>query len=280
MTRSHSNLRLTGIRPQTQRAQRKTAHGQALTEFLVVSLALIPLLLLTPLIAKYLDIANAVQMASRYVTFEAMMRNDAQSTWKTHEQLAEEVKRRFFSNPDAPVKTGDVAGNFLAHQNLFWRGPDGAPLIAAFDKDVNVGFGADNRPSQTDAFASASDGKPFNLIKTADQLGLDAKGIYTGNVTVRLANVPAGIKAYEPFDKLDLSITRRTSMLVDGWSAKDPAQVESRIDSPVLVPATNLRAVSSVVDTAVTLIEVGQLNGPQLGKLDFWQDVVPSDRLK
>jgi hypothetical protein len=95
------------------RSSPRAVQGQALTEFLVIALALIPLLLLTPLIAKYQDVANAVQMASRYVTFEAMTRNDAQSTWKTPGQLAGEVQRRFFSNPDAPVKTGDVAGNFV-----------------------------------------------------------------------------------------------------------------------------------------------------------------------
>jgi hypothetical protein len=277
MTRLTSSLLPRGAR---SRAPRHAVRGQALTEFLVVALALVPLLLLTPLISKYQDVANAVQMASRYVTFEAMTRNDAQSTWKTPEQLAGEVQRRFFSNPGAPVKTGDVAGNFTAHQNLFWRGPGGAPLIANFENDVTVGFGPDNRPTQAEAFGSASDGKPFNVVGTADQLGLHASGIYTGNVTVRLANVPAGLKAYEPFDKLDLSITRHTSMLVDGWAAKDPAQVDSRIDAPALVPAANLRAVSSVVDTAVSTVEVGKVNGPKLGELEFWRDVVPVDRLK
>jgi len=277
MTRPTSSLLAKSAKSRTPRP---AVRGQALTEFLVVALALIPLLLLTPLISKYQDVANAVQMASRYVTFEAMTRNDAQNTWKTPDQLAGEVQRRFFSNPDAPVKTGDVAGNFLAHQNLFWRGPGGAPLIANFENDVAVGFGPDNRPTQAEAFSSASDGRPFNVLGTADQLGLHASGIYTGNVTVRLANVPAGLQAYEPFYKLDLSITRHTSMLVDGWAAKDPAQVESRIDSPVLVPATNLRAVSSIVDTAVSTVEVGQVSGPKLGELEFWRDVVPADRLK
>jgi hypothetical protein len=94
-------------------------HGQALTEFLVVALAVIPLFLLIPVIAKYQDINNATQMASRYVAFDAMTRNDTVSSgWKPVDQLAAEVRRRFFSNPDAPIKTDDVAGNFKANQNL------------------------------------------------------------------------------------------------------------------------------------------------------------------
>lgn len=257
-----------------------SCRGQALTEFLVLALVLIPLALLIPIIAKYQDIACAVQMASRYVAFEAMTRNDAQSTWKTPAQLAGEVQRRFFSNSDAPIKTGDVAGNFLAHQNLFWRGPSGTSLIADFGNDVSVGFGAGNRPTQGEAYDTATDGVPFNPANTADHLGLSAKGLYTGNVSVRLANLPAGLTAYEPFDKINLSIGRHTSILVDGWSAKDPSQVESRINSPVLVPSSTLVAVAPAVDTAITAVEVGQIGSPHLGKLDFWRDVVPSDRLK
>lgn len=266
---------------------RRLTRGQALTEFLVLAVALVPLYLLIPIIAKYQDMSSQVVMASRYVTFEAMTRNDTQSTWKTPADLAGEVRRRFFSNSDAPIKTGDVAGNFLANQNLFWRGPDGAALIADFDSDVAVSFGPDQKPTHDDAFTSASDGKPFNGtltttmgIHTAEKLGLASRGIYTGNVTVRLANMPAGLTAYKPLDSLNLAITRHTSVVIDGWAAKSPALVQSRIDSGVLVPATKLRSIAPVVNGSVVLVEAGHIAGPKLGELGFWNDVVPSDRLK
>jgi len=67
--------------------------GQALTEFIVVALALIPLFLLLPVIGKYQDIAHSVQLASRYAAFDAMIRNDVSGTWKPESQLAEEVRR-------------------------------------------------------------------------------------------------------------------------------------------------------------------------------------------
>lgn len=284
MTQQRPSVRNKGTCFRKRCMQRHAHHyrqcGQALTEFLVVALALIPLILLIPLIAKYQDVSYAVQMASRYVAFEATTRNDAQSTWKTPAQLNDEVRRRFFSNPDAPVKTGDVAGNFTAHQNMFWRGPNGAPLIANFNKDVAVGFGAGESTTENDAFSAADDGKPFNQPKTADWLGLRARGIYTGNVSITLANVPAGLKAYTPLDKINLSVTRHTSLVVDGWTARDAEQVESRIDHPMLVPATKLRGVSSVVDASVSLVEGGHIDKPQLGQLDFWRDIVPPDRLK
>ncbi|MBJ7311279.1 hypothetical protein ACFOLJ_27815 [Rugamonas sp. CCM 8940] len=274
-------------RKRTLGAAEKPQRGQALTEFLTLALALAPLYLLLPAIAKYQDLAGKVQMASRYVAFEAMTRNDAQNTWKAPGELAGEVRRRFFSNADAPIKTNDVAGNFLANQNLFWRGPDGASLINDFNNDVSVSFGLAQGPNQGDGFNAADDGKPFNGVagsalgvKTAEKLGLGAHGVYSGNVTVKLANLPAGLKMLEPFDKLNLVITRHTSVLIDGWQAKDPAQVASRIDSGVLVPASKLRGVAPVVGASVTLVELGHVAGPKLGQLDFWNDVVPPDRLK
>ena len=239
------------------------------------------------MIGKYQDIASQVDAASRYVAFESMTRNDSQSSWKPPAELAAEVRRRYFGNADAPIKAGDQAGNFDAHRNAFWHGPGGGPLIADFNADVSVSFGPQRGASHDDAFSSASDGKPFNGAagtsegpKTAEMFGLSARGIYTANVSVRLARLPQGLAAYAPLDTIDLSMTRHTSVLFDGWQAKNPEQVEARIDHGMLVPATKLRALSPVVDLAVLLGEGGQMNGPKLGKLDFWRDVVPADRLK
>ncbi len=72
--------------------------GQALTEFLVVALVIVPLFLLIPLIAKYQDISNSTQLASRYVAFEATQFNDKVNAFKSETVLADEVRRRFYSN--------------------------------------------------------------------------------------------------------------------------------------------------------------------------------------
>lgn len=257
----------------------RARHGQALTEFLIVAIALVPLFLLMPVIAKYQDISHATQMASRYIAFDAFTRNDsASSGWKPESQLADEVRRRFFGNTDAPIKTNDAADDFDANQNPFWSDPRGDSLIKDIDNDVKVSFGFDNSSSHDDAFSSASDGLPFVL---RNQLDLRARGIYTANVSVALANLPAGLAFYEPFDRIDLSIARGTSVLIDPWTAKNPQQVESKIaGNAAIFPVGSLSAVSPAVDAAVTLIDApGHFLGPKLGKLDFWRDVVPQDRL-
>ena len=267
--------------------------GQALTEFLVISLALVPLFLLMPMIAKYQDIAHATQMASRYLAFEATMRNDGMSSWKPVDQLAGEVRRRFFSNTDAPIKTGDTAGNFMAHQNLFWRGPKGDALIKDIGNDIKISFGSGNSANHSGAFGDASDGKPFeNLVFNYDHLlGLQAKGIYTANISVAVANLPSEengyTKSYDEFRNIGLRMTRHTSVLVDSWTARNPLQVESRISNRLLFPGELLAGVKPFADAAAAVMELPKYFpvacltcGPKLGDLQFWSDVVPADRLK
>lgn len=253
--------------------------GQALAEFLVAAVALVPLFLLIPLIAKYQDISHTTQMASRYVAFDAFVRNDSYGNAKPESQLADEVRRRFFSNADAPIKTDDVAGDFLANQNLFWRGAAGQALIRNFNNDVKVSFGAGHSAVHNDGFRAASDGLPFIL---RDKLDLPARGIYTANVSVALANMPAGLKFYEPFDRINLAIGRSTSVAIDPWAARSPQQIETKIGAdPSIFPVASLAGISAGVDGVISVVDAPiALPGPKLGQLDFWRDVVPEDRLR
>lgn len=262
--------------------RRSGQRGQALTEFLVVAVALVPLFLLVPLIAKYQDVNHAVQAASRYAAFDASLRNDGVNSWKDPDQLADEVRRRFFSNVDAPIKTGDAAGNFKAHQNPFWRGPRDEALIEDIGRDVTLSFGAGRSARQAGSLTPASDGTPFTLHR---QLDLNAEGIFTANVSVALLNMPDDLRFYKPFDEIDLRLTRSTSLLVDPWTARSPADVERRIaHHPGVFPAGGLAAIGAVAGGAVGLIDgvaswTG-VQGPMLGQLEFWRDVVPEDRLR
>ena len=244
-------------------ARKARQQGQALTESLVVAVALMPLFLLIPVIAKYQDIAHATQMASRYAAFDNLVRNDSQNTAKPVDQLQDELRRRFFSNSDATIKTNDVAGDFKAHQNLFWRTPDDKPLITSF-ADITL----------TLTRQGSADGElpgPFSF-------SFGSTGIGSANVNVKLANLPAGLKFYEPFDKIDLSISRSTSVLSDSWTGKNPNDVQQK--SGDMVPANKLLSpLSVIVDPVMTLVEPG-VTPPKLGQLDFWQDAVPVDRLK
>jgi hypothetical protein len=255
--------------------------GQAAVEFIVLALALIPLFLLFPMIAKYQDLSHTTQMASRYVAFDAITRNDIQSRdgWKPEEQLADEVRRRFFSNTDAPIKTDDVAGDFDANRNLFWRDPYGNPLIARFS-DVGVSFG-DNGSSHASGFnTNTDDGTPFNRlpIANANNIGLHARGLYTANVSVALTNLPAGLHAIKPFDQIDLSIQRHTSLLFDTWSSPTTRKTEQRVAH--LAPLTTLFApIKPLITAGLLVVDLANVSTPEFGNLEKWRDAVPADRL-
>lgn len=256
--------------------------GQALIEFLGLSVILIPLFLLISMLAKYQYISHVTQMASRYVAFDATTRNDVQGSagWKPEDQLADEVRRRFFSNSDAPIKTDDVAGNFDANRNLFWRDPYGHPLIKNFS-DVTVSYGPGGSsgtasPTHASGFTSSKDGTPFLLTSA---LRLASKGTYGANVGVSLANLPSGLHLIEPFDKLNLSVQRHTSLLFEPWGANSPSQAESRFGRLAPLNAA-LSAIEPIVAGAVNVVDMTRVTAPKFGNLEAWRDVVPADRLE
>jgi hypothetical protein len=266
--------------------------GQALTEFVVIALALVPLFLLMPMIGKYQDLAHSTEMASRYVAFDAIANNEnSVGGFKQPAQLAAEVRRRFFSNTDAPIKTGDEAGDFNANRNLMWSDPQGDPLIQKFG-DVTVSFGTGHGAANQDGVSDASDDKPFNplpVYKPAEIMGLKT-GIYTANVHVKLANVQKLLgnyaKSYEELGALNLTITRSTTLLVNTWTSGDASMTNSRIAKVELFPGLLLKPAQAVVDPAVSIMEFPACfsaggchnKGPKLGELDYFNDVVPADR--
>ena len=270
-------------RPAPKQAQR----GQALVEFCVAAIAIIPLFLLIPLIGKYQDISHATTMAGRYAAFDATNRNDVQGGWKPPAQLADEVRRRFFSNTDAAIKTNDTAGNFKANQNLLWVDQQNHPLIANFGKDINLSFGNEKTSAHTSKdFSSASDGAPFiTTIDFPSRLQVVPHGIYRANVSVTIANIEplsGPLNTYKEFEKINLVMNRGTSLVIDPWSASSIAQAEQRFSGHnLLFPAGSLKYIASLVDLNVQAVDLlGGIQGPQLGQLDFWRDVDPEDRLK
>lgn len=266
--------------------------GQALAEFYVVCFALMPVFILTPLIAKYQDISHSAQMASRYVAFEATVHNDTVvGSWMPEAQVAMEMRRRFFSNPDAPIKTNDGAGEFRAHQNQFWRTPDNKPLIANLGDDVVLSFGDSRGPNHADGFDGSRLGEhPFSGVPA--QLDLNTgRGNYNANVTVSLANLTAGNRIYSRdaniagamgFENINLVVQRGMTVLLDTWMADNPATVEHRISySQAVFPSAGLAMVEGLVTGPILAIEYpGAIPPPQMTNLQEWRDVVPRDRLR
>ena len=239
-------------------APRRCQRGQATTEFAVLALALVPIAIAVPLIGKYIDVNQAAEQSSRYVAFEAAARN-TNSSWKSDAELGVEVRRRFFSNSDAPVKTNDVAGDFAAHRNPLWTDHTGKALLQKFETDVTV-------QSHKEGYNAIAATAPYR-----SELKLSNDNFYTGNVTVKMAD----ITGFAPFDKIGLSTTRKTVLLADAWTAKDNAQVRGKIEKSFLMyPIGPLKSVIDPIGMLPTLVY-----DPALKVSAFDWDIVPCDRL-
>lgn len=239
--------------------------GQSTVEFVVLALVLVPLVLIIPLLGKYMDIAQVAAVASRYAAFQSTVSHSgALGGWKSDALLAQEVRRRFFSNSDAPVKTGDTAGDFNAHRNPLWSDHRGDPLLPVFAGNVAV------------QATHKSIAQPFGALY-AKGLGLPQDNLVTGRITVDIANV-AG---FEPFDTLNLSVSRATTVLADTWAAGEPATVEDRIkgdgENPLGPFAYKITDLAAAPIKPFLWLEFGA-PPPDIGRVE--PDRVPSDRLK
>ncbi len=248
-----------------RRPPARRMRGQSTVEFLVLAVVLLPLFLIVPLLGKQLDIAQTAASASRYVAFEGTVRHGSSlQSWKSDAQLADEVRRRFFSASTAPVKTDDVAGNFAAHRNPLWTDHRGDALLPSFAANVGA---ASRRTELT---------QPTGAV-FASGMGLDTNNLHTGSVRVNVADV-AGLA---PFDALGLSIERHTTVLVDPWSASGPAAVRDALrrerwslTSPF--PFGALEAVAAPLKLIPLVLESTRL--PDIGRVDA--DIVPGDRIR
>lgn len=235
--------------------------GASTVEFIALALVLVPLFLIMPLLGKYTDLAQTTEIASRYVAFEGTVRNTS-SSWKTDAELAAEVRRRFYSTSDAPIKTHDVAGNFPGHRNPVWSDYQGKPLLADFDADVSVETKVESKHVPAAAVFSGSAG-----------FDLNEANLYTGRVTVR----PRKVALLKPFDTLDLVLSRTTSVLVDGWTAASPGTVKSKVQGAgaPAYPIALLEALGSTLGQVPPLIL-----DPAMDVNNINPDIVPADRLQ
>lgn len=250
--------------------------GQALTEFLIVSLVLIPLFLLIPMIGKYQDISHATQMASRYAAFDAVLRNDSHNSWKPPRQLEDELRQRYFGPAGVGIVTAPEDGPVLREG---WSDPYGNALIRA-PANIALTFGSGRGSTHDDGYIDTSNAGNLSdttIFPLAGVAGLGSKGIYRANVAVALANLPAGLNSVEPFDRLDLRIERHASVLPDPWAASSPAQTEKRAGA--LAPISEAMP-QALIDKAVEVIDMTAVAPPVFGDLKRWRDLVPLDRLR
>lgn len=240
---------------------RRCETGQSTTEFAVLALVLAPLALLVPLLGKYLDLAQTTTQASRYAAFEISVRGPA--TAKDEATVAAEARRRLMGTTQAPVKTGDVAGDFAGFRNPLWTDFRGDHFLPRFDEGVTHAAPAEARSAPPAAAAWFAGDAGFRLPDN---------NLYTA----RMAAAPQKPRDFPLWEDVNVRMTRQTGILVDGWNAASADAVRNRIEDAAFpaYPVTLLKL------QADTLGQIPALFGePAMRVGGHDPDIVPCDRL-
>lgn len=256
-----------------------TQRGQATTEFLVAGIALVPILLLVPLLGKLSDANHTAIEASRYAAWETTVATEQAKNIAT---LTSETQRRFFEHPDVFVQTGDGATGDVSDQNRLWSVGATERLVTSSTDSVSVGITRESDPGAISAVISDGLNKMAGIGKLFDDdLSFDVErhGLVTARVGVDIASNRLGFDpkmsctgaASESFT----CIARHNVILTDSWDAASKEQAEAR--AKVFVPAAvfdGLSKITDVVGSVPFLDEWGRLD-PGVVK----PEVVPEDRL-
>jgi hypothetical protein len=228
--------------------------GQAMTELLVAaSFVLVPLLLLIPLLGKYIDIRHAAIQAARYEAWEYTvwyngtaggLSDDRPNGYpntlpiKTVGQTEAESMRRFFSDTALPISGDDVAGWDVADRNPLWTDHRGQAL---WDGTLDTATPTDHNESTPDltggvmSFLIDIIDVIFSALASALAMGGSSVGFtaintdgYSISQVAAVVRVPDGVidfaNVYDEgidasVDSFDLTFRSQAAVLTDSWNA-------------------------------------------------------------
>jgi hypothetical protein len=257
-----------------KRVGARRERGQAMVEFVVGTILLVPLFIGIVLIARYLDIKATTVQASRYAAFERATNLGRSSDI----ELERKMRERLFTVSDAPVRSSDGLGNgdSWRNENPNWMDHSArATRLIARPADVTLRTSEASAPGAAGTGAEAVANAIDSIGRvTGSRFDVNRRAFYTATVSVKLANLTA---LPAPLDNLNLTLTDRTTLLGDTWHAAGPAAVAQRTGA--LVPARLFTPFSDLlrpVRGALSIFEPA-FEDLCLGQID--PEIVPLDRL-
>jgi len=242
---------------------RRRNKGQALTETLVIFVALVPVFILIPYLGKYLDVKHKAEDSARYALWERTVFADPGASWdagenqKSGARLRSEIEQRFLGEPRAAI----AAQAGPAVRNPLWADHTGADLFTLRDFDASINeteepfpYGLRGRtflgkPASLSLFGSlAQDGLPLlnQLGGLSDflggaldfTLGLNKQGFATGRVSLPVVDLPLFTRVGATLD-IDVATVRRSftasgAILSDPWVPGSEGNYRERLDGLVI----------------------------------------------
>jgi hypothetical protein len=163
---------------QTSTSQALTSQkGQSLTETLVVSLALVPLLFLGIYIGKLADIQIANGAAARKLAFDCVQRREDCKDISAHADLVDASRRQFMTAPGREILSLDGLQDEATEEttNPLWTTRTGSPLLEKFS-NVSAQVTTNTLDAPGSRVSSSGQSKVSNaaehLSNIAGQVGL------------------------------------------------------------------------------------------------------------
>jgi hypothetical protein len=226
------------------------ARGQAMTELLIAAaFLLVPLLLLIPLLGKYIDIRHAAIQAARYEAWEyTVWYNNAADgpdgypnplPLKNVNQTEAESMRRFFSRTDLPISGDDATTGWdLADRNPLWTDHRAQPL---WDGALDTATLTDHNEPTPDLTGGIMSllidilDTIFEALASALAMGGSSVGFtaintdgYSISEVAAVVRVPDGLIDFATMhdagvdasvDSFDLTFRSQAAVLTDSWNA-------------------------------------------------------------
>lgn len=250
------------------RCSQRRQRGQALTEFVVLAAVLVPMLLLFPVVSKYVDMMQATEQASRYVAFDGTVNLVGTPQQKSSTTLSTEIGRRFFSRSGTLLLTGEGVTDADAERLPLWHDTWGRAMV-----DPSSDVGTRVSISNFNAIPSMVLGGSY-LAHSEMNLARNRQAVATVSVQ------PNALPRLAPFDNQNLRFNRTTSVLADAWTASSEDDARLRFSHMRLFnPLGNVREILDIVGTLPTVVADEALTGDGFNGLQGWH-TLPCDRLQ
>jgi hypothetical protein len=254
--------------------------GQAMTEFVVAMLIVVPLVLGVIYIGKYEDLKFSAIQASRHAAFDRVF--DPLARHKNSTVLAEETRARFFTDPMLKNQgavafqdstQGQQGTKGTLNQN--WYGTGGDPVVQRYS-EIRVDVRSDPNAALV-----------RNWYKTLDAAGKVNFSIADPGIAEARVQVPlAKVVTFAPLAKLNLNLDVSTAVLTDGFNAGGATSpsvnnVHDRTFADwglIFGKIPNFQSLLSFIDKGVLKYgwqALSDTDGPQWGCVS--PDVVPGD---
>ncbi|XGA80308.1 hypothetical protein OR573_01235 [Halomonas sp. CH40] len=233
----------------------RTQQGQALTEFIIVSVfLLVPLFLMVPVIAKIISQKQDVEMGARYAAWERTVwyadapgrgldgYQGAALSYKSDQQIAKEVDSRIFAMGSQDISSEADAAFELDPFSRRQNGSQAALMVQQGESaDIATVTSSNAEPG---GIAGLAD-EVVDLISAVTQFDMPENGLVTASSGVQLMDLS---DVFGDGLGTSLTLNATNAIYTESWSAGGRGHAEHRIQGLLPQQFLNIDLVDDAQD--------------------------------